>query len=142
MDSEALREKARMLRAQADQLDAAANRLDGVLTVEACAAEAGLSKDAIWKAVREGELHNVEPDRAKPIVVTRAEWNAWLCGRDIVGLTVDDLVSTLGVAKNTVTRWATSGQLRARKVRGKWVFHRADVIAFAAAKGLDLEPNS
>jgi len=115
-----------------------AQALKHTVSVDECAEESGLSRDVIWKAVREGRLAKLDLGNGA-VRIRRDTWRTWLASRCIAGMTAESVAEICGVTQIAVTRWATRGQLVGRKVLGRWVFDATDVAAFAKARGLDVD---
>lgn len=130
------------LRMLADQLEAQAALGGGseplpVLSVQECADDIGLSKHAVWKAIREGALECVRD--GSRVWVPRDAWDEWKAARELSGLTVDDVAALLKVGRQTVRNWVNRGQLPGHKVVGRLMIEPDDVAAFAKSKGLQLD---
>lgn len=110
-----------------------------LMTVEQVAEVAGLSIHAVYKEIREGRLPTVDLGFQHQMLVTPRAVAAWRAGRFASGLSVEDVMQILGASRSSVSAWAQQELLRGSKVRGRWVFEPADVVAFAKSKGLPLD---
>lgn len=61
--------------------------------------------------------------------------------RSLVQLTVRDVSGLLNVSEKSVYRWITGGDLPAYRVNGQYRFNRAELLAWATARKVNVSPS-